>query len=88
MTKPNAYPVPQIADILDDMQGSSYFCTLDLNSGFHQVPMHEDDVEKTAFCVPGGHYEFLRMPFGLRNATATFQSMMERILSGLLGQQS
>ncbi|KAA5554511.1 RNA-directed DNA polymerase, partial [Pseudomonas aeruginosa] len=66
----DAYPIPNITDILDQLGHSKYFTTLDLASSFHQVKVK--DTEKTAFSVPSGHYEFTRMPFGLRNAPSTF----------------
>jgi hypothetical protein len=85
-TKPDAYPIPVIQDILDALQGARYFVTLDMNSGFWQIKMREQDVPKTAFVVPHGHYEFLKMPFGFRNATSTFQRAMTQLLKPLLNK--
>lgn len=81
----DVYPLPQINDILDQLGHSKYFTTLDLASGFHQIKMDPKDQMKTAFSVPLGHYEFTRMPFGLKNAPATFQRLMNNVLSGLQG---
>lgn len=78
------YPLPNISDILDKMGRSQYFSSIDLASGYHQVEMDPKDVEKTAFVTEQGHYEFHRMPFGLKNAPATFQRLMDDILKGLL----
>uniref|UniRef100_A0A1B6DI21 RNA-directed DNA polymerase n=1 Tax=Clastoptera arizonana TaxID=38151 RepID=A0A1B6DI21_9HEMI len=77
------FPLPNITDILDRLGRSQYFTTLDLASGFHQVEMHPDSVEKTAFSTETGHYEFLRMPFGLKNSPPTFQRIMNNILRGI-----
>ena len=81
----DAYPLPNITDILDQLGGAKYFTVLDLASGFHQIEVEPKDRHKTAFSTPFGHFEFTRMPFGLKNAPATFQRIMDRILSGLQG---
>lgn len=80
------YPIPNMEEILDKLGRSMYFTTLDLAKGFHQVEIDERDVHKTAFSVEGGHYEFLRMPFGLKTAPATFQRLMNVVLGDLLGK--
>ena len=83
-TKKDAYLLPRIEDNLDTLQGAKYYSTLDLIYGFWQVEMAPEDRDKTAFTVGGGGlYRFLTMPFGLCNAPATFQRLMERVLRGL-----
>lgn len=81
----DAFPLPNITDILDQLGKSKYYSTLDLAQGYHQVPMNQVDREKTAFSTDKGHYEFLRMPFGLKGAPGTFQRLMNKVLSGLNG---
>ena len=77
------FPLPNISDILDKLGKCNYFSTLDLANGFHQIEMNPDDIPKTAFSTDTGHYEFKRMPFGLKNAPSTFQRVMNNILRGL-----
>lgn len=84
-TVDDKYPIPQIEEILDNLGKSTYFTTLDLKSGFHQIEMNSKDIEKTAFSTGQGHFEFTRMPFGLKNAPATFQRAMHSILADFIG---
>lgn len=79
-TKEDKYPIPRIDDILDKLGRANYFSTLDLTKGFYQIEVEPEDREKTAFTTHNGHYEFIRMPFGLKNAPATFQRMMNNVL--------
>lgn len=81
------YPIPNITDILDKLGRCMYFSTLDLASGFHQIEVNERDIQKTAFNVDSGHYEFVRMPFGLKNAPSTFQRVMDNILREHIGKR-
>lgn len=81
------YPLPNIADILDKLGKCQYFSTLDLANGFHQIEMNPEDIQKTAFSTENGHYEYKRMPFGLKNAPSTFQRVMDNILRGLQNEE-
>ena len=85
-TKQDAFPLPHVQDILNRMHGSKWFSTLDLQSGFWQVKMDPNSEEYTAFVTPNGHWQWNRMPFGLKNATATFQRMMTEVLAPILHQ--
>ena len=84
----DAYPLPNIEEILDQLGRSRYFTTLDLASGFHQIKIKRKDRPKTAFSTSHGHFEWIRMPFGLKNAPATFQRLMNAVLSGYQGLQA
>lgn len=80
VTKKDGYPLPRIQDCLDTVAGARYLSKIDLTSGYWQIEMDKDSVAKTAFNTRSGKYEFLVMPFGLCNAPATFQRIMNDAL--------
>ena len=82
ITLKDSYPLPHIEDSID-AHGSKLLSTLDLASGYWQVPMQPDDIAMTVFTTPFGLYHVKVMSFGLANAQATFECMMELVLSGL-----
>ena len=83
VTRKDAYPLPRIETCLDALGGARYFSTFDLRSGYHQVKMDEADADKTSFVTRRGTFKFNVLPFGLTNAGATFQRVMDVAMSGL-----
>ncbi len=79
-TMADRYPIPEISEVISNLGESKFFSVLDLKSGFHQIPLKESDIEKTAFSIKGGKYEFTRLPFGLKNAPSIFQRALDDIL--------
>ena len=82
-TKPDLYPPPHMEDLSARLAGKVIFSKLDLRKGYYQIPVAREDVHKTAIITPFGLFEFLRMPFGLRNAGQSFQRFMDSVLEGL-----
>ena len=82
-TVADRYPPPNIEDLSTRLAGATVFSKVDLLKGYFQIPMHPDDVKYTAIVTPFGTFEFLRLPFGLRNAGSSFQRMMDRVFSSL-----
>ena len=83
ITVRDSYPLPRMDECIDSLGDANIFTTLDCNSGYWQIPVRPEDREKTTFTSHEGLYRFLRMPFGLRNAPATFQRFVDITLSGL-----
>jgi hypothetical protein len=82
-TKTKKYPLPRLEEKLDRIAYSKVFTVLDLKAGFHQIRINKEDIEKTAFQFGRGKYEFVRMPFGVKNVLATFQKLIDEFLQGL-----
>ena len=81
----DAYPLPDITEILDQLGQSKYFTCLDMVMGYHQIELEFGEVPKTTFSTKQDHWEYRRLPFGLKMDPATFQKMMNSVLGGLTG---
>ena len=79
VTIPDRYPVPSTQDFSADLTGRRVFSKIYLIRGYHQIPVAEADIPKTAIITPFGLFEFFRMPFGLKNAAQAFQHMMDAV---------
>jgi hypothetical protein len=84
LTKRNAFPLPRVDVLFDHLAGSKVFSLIDLRNAYHQCKILPTDVPRTAFRSPFGHYEYLTLSFGLVNAPAAFQAVMNKIFSKLL----
>jgi hypothetical protein len=82
VTVRDSYPLPRMDECIDSLGDARVFSTLDCNSGYWQITVSPQDKEKTTFTSHEGIFQFLRMPFGLRNAPATFQRFVDITLAG------
>jgi len=82
----DAYPLPSINRLVDGAAGHKMLSFLDAYSGYNQIRMHLRDKEKTAFMTEEANYYYKVMPFGLKNAEATYQRLMDKVFHGLIGR--
>lgn len=82
-TRPEHYPLPRIDEQIDRLNGAHFFSSLDMAAGYHQIHVEAESVERTAFVTRDGQYEYLAMPFGLRNAASVYQRCINRALKSL-----
>lgn len=83
ITVKDRYPLPIIEEQVEKLSNKRIFTSLDMSQGFYQIPLKEDSIPKTGFITPEGHYEFMRMPFGLANSPSVYQRLMDTILGSL-----
>jgi hypothetical protein len=86
VTIKNKYPLPRIVDLFDQLKEASIFSKIDLRSGYHQLKVRDEDVQKTAIRTRYGHYEFMVMPFGVTNAPSVFMDLMNQVFHNYLDQ--
>jgi len=79
VTIKNRYPLPRIDDLMDQLVGARVFSKIDLRSGYHQIKVKDEDMQKKAFRTRYGHYEYTVMPFGVTNAPGVFMEYMNNI---------
>ena len=83
VTVPDPFPLPRVEDLLDRVGQSKYLTKLDMTCGYWQVPLDEESIPFSAFVTPSGHFQWRYMPFGLRNAPATFSRLVLKLLQGM-----
>ena len=83
VTIPDAYPTPRVDHVMERLSGNGYFSTMDCEKGYYQVKLSERAKKMAAFVCPMGQFQWTCMPFGLRNAPAVFQRLMDLVLTGL-----
>ena len=88
VTLEDTYQMPRVEELIENLGKSKYITTLDLTKGYYQVPVEEDDRDKTAFTTPVGKYRFITMPFRLKGAPTTFQRLMDQVLGDCYGYAS